>query len=64
VKWTSIPVRHKALLKAYVNDLNTVYNEKVDFTAARNQSAKPDIKYPNDPEKQKRWEEFKKGKQQ
>jgi hypothetical protein len=56
--------RHKALLKAYVADINNVYNEKVDFTAARNQSAKPDIKYPNDPEKQKRWEEFKKGKQQ
>lgn len=54
--------RHKALLKAYVADINNVYNEKVDFTAARNQSAAPDIKYPNDPEKQKRWEEFKKGK--
>jgi len=56
--------RHKALLKAYVADINNVYNEKVDFTGARNQSAAPAIKYPNDPEKQKRWEEFKKGKQQ
>jgi hypothetical protein len=56
--------RHKALLKAYVADINNVYNEKVDFTGARNQSAAPTIKYPNDPEKQKRWEEFKKGKQQ
>jgi hypothetical protein len=56
--------RHIALLQAYKDDLDNVYNEKVDFTAARNQSAAPAIKYPNDPEKQKRWEEFKKGKQQ
>ena len=56
--------RHKALLKAYVADIDNVYNEKIDFTGARNQSRAPDIKYPNDPEKQKRWEEFKKGKQQ